>query len=273
MTDVDVYEYFTASAVVFKLKAQGKAHFNLDFTDANSCRADGGKIWVKVRAKAADGGKEGWLDLSKLSFTASYTFTAGPVNARVNTAMDAAIMGKVPQNTTITISALMCDASGNVWGKIASADVTLNNFWVRMDGTDKVTVLTTTDVVTGTTGYGYTSHTVDALYGGTSTVAYTLAAGTRVSFSGKEYETEDSWIAISANGIVAYIQKSDLASFALSATANVGTGATIYQSPDATAPVTTTLDNGTLITIVGESGDFWQLADGYIAKTAVTINP
>lgn len=277
MTDVDVYEYFTASAVVFKLKAQGKAHFNLDFTDVNACRADGGKIWVKVRAKAADGGKEGWLDLSKLSFTASYKFTAGPVNARVNNAMDAAIMGKVPQDTIITISALMCDASGNVWGKIASADATLNNFWVRMDGTDKVAVLTTTDVVPGTTGYGYTSGVVNAYKAGGATVEYTLAAGTRVSYSGTDYFSGDEWIKISANGVEAYIKITDLASFAVSATVTADNSSVWDKTSDDKVAVAT-LSTGTPVTITGivENGGntFYNIGIGYINKVNVTtINP
>ena len=273
MAAVDVYEYYTSPTVVFKLAAQGKAYFNLNLADPSACKADGGKVWVKVQAKKTDGEKEGWLDLSKLSFTAQYKFPNGAVNARVNTAMDAAIMGKVPQDTAVTISALECDASGNVWGKIASDKAELNNFWVRMDGTDKVTVLTTTDVVPGTTGYGYTSGTVDAYNYGASAVVCTLAAGTRVSFSGTDYVSGDEWIKISANGVEAYIKITNLASFGLNAKVNASDGLNVRVNPDPTADVATVLPNNSEITVTGQSGDFWQLADGYVMKTYVTILP
>ena len=276
MTEVDVYEYFTSSAVVFKLKAQGKAHFNLDFTDANSCRADGGKIWVKVRAKAADGGKEGWLDLSKLSFTASYTFTAGPVNARVNTSMDAAIMGRVSQGETITISALMCDASGNVWGKIASGNASLNNFWVRMDGTDRVSVYPTTILEDGKTGYGVVANETNVLNNLTAKVEFVLAAGTRVTFDGQQYASGNVGIkALDAQGnvMIGYIPTSALASFGLKAKVKSSDGLNVRVNPDAAADVITVLPYETEITVVGDAGTFWQLADGYVMKDYVTILP
>lgn len=276
MTDVDVYEYFTASAVVFKLKAQGKAHFNLDFTDANSCRADGGKIWVKVRAKAADGGKEGWLDLSKLSFTASYTFTAGPVNARVNTSMDAAIMGRVSQGETITISALMCDASGNVWGKIASGEASLNNFWVRMDGTDRVSVYPTTILEDGKTGYGVVANETNVLNNLTAKVEFVLAAGTRVTFDGTQYASGNVGIkALDAQGNVmsGYIPTSALASFGLKATVNAD-NPPIFGADLATAitPETPILANQA-VTVTSYVGGYAYIGIGYISAGWITIVP
>ena len=277
MTEVDVYEYFTSSAVVFKLKAQGKAHFNLDFTDANSCRADGGKIWVKVRAKAADGGKEGWLDLSKLSFTASYTFTAGPVNARVNTSMDAAIMGRVSQGETITISALMCDAFGNVWGKIASGNATHNNFWVRMDGTDRVSVYPTTILEDGKTGYGVVANETNVMSNTVpNKVEFVLAAGTRVTFDGTQYASGNVVIkATDAQGnvMIGYIPTSALASFGLKATVNAD-NPPIFGADLATAitPETPILANQA-VTVTSYVGGYAYIGIGYISAGWITIVP
>ena len=277
MTEVDVYEYFTSSAVVFKLKAQGKAHFNLDFTDANSCRADGGKIWVKVRAKADDGGKEGWLDLSKLSFTASYTFTAGPVNARVNTSMDAAIMGRVSQGETITISALMCDASGNVWGKIASGNATHNNFWVRMDGTDRVSVYPTTILEDGKTGYGVVANETNVMSNTVpNKVEFVLAAGTRVTFDGTQYASGNVVIkATDAQGnvMIGYIPTSALASFGLKATVNAD-NPPIFGADLATAitPETPILANQA-VTVTSYVSGYAYIGIGYISAGWITIVP
>ena len=277
MTEVDVYEYFTSSAVVFKLKAQGKAHFNLDFTDANSCRADGGKIWVKVKAKLDDGGKEGWLDLSKLSFTASYTFTAGPVNARVNTSMDAAIMGRVSQGETITISALMCDASGNVWGKIASGNATHNNFWVRMDGTDRVSVYPTTILEDGKTGYGVVANETNVMSNTVpNKVEFVLAAGTRVTFDGTQYASGNVVIkATDAQGnvMIGYIPTSALASFGLKATVNAD-NPPIFGADLATAitPETPILANQA-VTVTSYVSGYAYIGIGYISAGWITIVP
>lgn len=279
MALADVYETYTSSNPAFKLKQGGQAIFKLDFFGTNDyCRANGGRIRVLVKSTGLTEEKTGWIDLSNLSFTAKYKFPAAPVNVRVNTSMDAAIMGKVAQNESIVVSAVMCDASGNVWGKLVSDKAYLNNYWVRMDGTDKVSVYPTTILDDGKTGYGTVATVTDVLNliaTDPNPIVFTLAAGTRVTFNGQEYGGNLTIKAMDAQGNVlsGYIPSSALSSFSLSATVNVGTGATIYQSPDATAPVTTTLDYGTPITIVGESGSFWQLADGYIAKTAVTVNP
>lgn len=294
MVLADVYETYTSSNPVFKLAAGGTAKFELNFFGTNDyCRADGGRVRVKVQSGTDTNAKVGWIDISSLTFTASYKFTAAPVNVRVNTAMDAAIVGRVDQyqaaGDEITISALVCDASGNVWGKLVSSKPNLNNYWVRMDGADRASVLTTTDVVSGKTGYGVVSGATKAYAGKdtSSEVLYTLAAGATVSFAGTDYTGTDSWLEVSIGGNKAYVQASALASYGLKAKVNAA--ADLYNiEPDSEgtdkAVVNTQLLAGTEVTITslnaltidlggGTTFTCDYIGAGYVEHGKLTVQP
>lgn len=278
MSLADVYETYTSSNPVFKLKQGGEARFKLDFFGTNDyCRADGGRVRVLIKSTGLTEDKTGWIDVSNLSITAKYTFTEGPVNARVNTSMNAAIMGRVPQNETITISALMCDASGNVWGKIASGNATLNNFWVRMDGTDKVTAYTSTVQRVGETGYGVVSAATDVVVSAMdSTVVFTLAAGTRVTFDGTTFK--DNWILVqtvdvNGNTLSGYIRTSALSSFGLQATVNADNPPIFGM--DLTTPVTpeTPIVANQAVTVTSYVDGYAYIGIGYVSTGWITIVP
>ena len=107
-------------------------------------------------------------------------------------------------------------------------------------------------------------------------MVFTLAAGTRVTFKGTEYESD--WLLVqtvdvNGNTLSGYIRTSALASFGLKAKVKSSDGLNVRVNPDATADVITVLPDETEITVVGDAGTFWQLADGYVMKTYVTILP
>ena len=292
MALADVYETYTSSNPVFKLKQGGQAIFKLDFFGTNDyCRADGAKVRVLVKSSDTTvGDLTGWIDLSNLSFTAKYTFPAGPVNVRVNTSMDAAITGAVAQDAPIVVSAVMCDASGNVWGKLVSTDPNLNNNWVRMDGTDKLSIYPTTILEDGKTGYGIVANETNVLNNLTAKVEFVLAAGTRVTFDGTQFASGNVVIkATDAQGNVmsGYIPTSALASYGLKAKVNAT--ADLYNietdsEGTSKAVVNTQLPAGTEVTITSRSAlaitldggtpftcDF--IGAGYVDQTKLTVQP
>ena len=275
MVLTDVLESPNSANVVFKLAAMSDVTFLLQMDDTSATRADGGKVWVKVATD--DTTKTGWLDVSKLSFTASYVLDV-PFNVRVDSSMDSTIVRRMPAGT-ITISSVVCDASGNVWGKIASPDATLNNYWIRLDGKDQPTAVTSTDVVSGTTAYGVTSGIVNAYTAASgSDVLFQLAAGTRVSFNGTEYSTAPgARVKIHALGNDAYVNVSDLASFALSAYVTTADSA-VYDGTGTDKIQVATLQIGSPVTITGiivDSGNtYFNIGIGYIQNTCIgVINP
>ena len=298
MALADIYETYTSTTPIYRLAANGKARFALNFFNFNeNSRVDGGRIRVRVQNVDATAGlEEGWIDVSSLSFTAKYKFPDGPINARANSSMDAAIMGRVDHRSEITISSLMCDASGNVWGKLVSSEASLNNYWVRMDGTDKVTALPGTDIFTTnsgalTTGRGQTSGVVNAYTAQdtNSTVAFTLAAGANVYFSGADYMDNNGWIKVVSNGNIpneepkpAYIRNSDLASFSVNAVVTQA-DSNVWNVPSgedrvAVAVLNTgspiTISGITQATIDGTPYTFYYIGAGYInALNATTILP
>lgn len=275
MVLTDVLESPNSANVVFKLAAMSDVTFFLQMDDTFATRADGGKVWVKVATD--DTTKTGWLDVSKLSFTASYVLDV-PFNVRVDSSMDSTIVRRMSAGT-ITISSVVCDASGNVWGKIASPDATLNNYWIRLDGKDQPTAVTSTDVVSGTTAYGVTSGIVNAYTNASgSDVLFQLAAGTRVSFNGTEYSTAPgARVKIHALGNDAYVNVSDLASFALSAFVTTADSA-VYDGTGTDKIQVATLQIGSPVTITGiivDSGNtYFNIGIGYIQNTCIgVINP
>ena len=291
MALADIYETYTSTTPIYRLAANGKARFALNFFNFNeNSRVDGGRIRVRVQNVDATAGlEEGWIDVSSLSFTAKYKFPDGPINVRANSSMDAAIMGRVDHRSEITISSLVCDASGNVWGKLVSSEASLNNYWVRMDGTDKVTAYTSTVQRVGETGYGVVSAATDVVVSASdSTVVFTLAAGTRVTFKGTEYAT--GWLfvqTLDANGntLSGYIRTSALANYGLKAKVTAETDLyNIVSNGDGTqtAEAGSKLPAGTEVTITIRgaltiTGDTSITCDyigsGYVDQTKLTVQP
>lgn len=274
MVLTEVLESPNSANVVFKLAAMSDVTFCLQMDKTSVTRADGGKVWVKV---AADSSRIGWLDVSKLSFTAAYSIGV-PFNIRVDSSMDSTIVGRKSAGS-IPISSVACDAFGNVWGKIASADAALNNYWFRLDGKDQPTAVTSTELVSGTTAYGVTSGIVNAYTTVSGTdVLFQLAAGTRVSFDGREYSTAPgARVKIRALGSDAYVNASDLASFALSAFVTTADSA-VYDGTGTEKIRVATLQTGSPVTITGivvDSGNtYFNIGIGYIQSDCIgVINP
>ena len=145
-----------------------------------------------------------------------------------------------------------------------------------MDGTDRVSVYPTTILEDGKTGYGVVANETNVLNNLTAKVEFVLAAGTRVTFDGQQYASGNVGIkALDAQGnvMIGYIPTSALASFGLKAKVKSSDGLNVRVNPDAAADVITVLPYETEITVVGDAGTFWQLADGYVMKDYVTILP
>jgi len=124
---IDAYTAVDAQNVAFKLTSGATVY-------VAEVVCDHGTIWGRVQKD----GVTGWIDLNKVAYVFTTTVNnAGEALAVRNvpfTDDNSAIIGELPDGSTVMVTSLMASSVGSLWGQIQTADGT-NGGWIRMSCT------------------------------------------------------------------------------------------------------------------------------------------